>query len=163
MMKFSFAAVLAMPSTQDETTNQRPSATLIHSSHSWNTDSVTASTRITRNPTITALRVAVGSNSKRSVHGDSTSQMPSAQSHQSSHCFGGVNETAAMVAPQGARSAKVGTGFASDRARNASLRDQQKWVPVLRPIARETQASARSAKVGTGFASDRARNASLCE
>src|SRR5215510_9622164 len=98
-MKFSFAAVLVMPSTQDETASQMPSATLIHSSHSWNADSVTASTRITRNPMITALRVAVGSNSNRSVHGDSTSQMPSAQSHQSSHCFGGVNETAAMVAP----------------------------------------------------------------
>src|SRR5215510_11918678 len=84
---------------QGEIASQAPSIMLIYSSQVLNADSVTASIRITRKPTMTALRVAGASNSKRSVHGDSTSQMPSAQPHHSSHCFGGVNVAVAMIGP----------------------------------------------------------------
>ncbi|MBZ9771168.1 hypothetical protein [Mesorhizobium sp. CO1-1-8] len=42
-----------------------------------------------------------------------------------------------------------------ERGRLASKRDQQKWFPVLRLIARQTKIQ-RSAKVVSGFASDRA-------
>src|SRR5262245_55564731 len=95
-MKFAFAATLVMLRAHGETTSQAPSATLIHSSYRRNTDSVRASAQTTRKPTPTALRVAVVSYSNSSTQGDSISQMPSAQSHQSSHCFGGVKVTAAM-------------------------------------------------------------------
>src|SRR3954467_6571856 len=95
-MKFAFAATLAMLRTHGETTSQAPSATLIHSSHTRKTDRVTASAQTTRKPTPTALRVAVVAYSNSSTQGESISQMPSAQSHQSSHCFGGVRRTAVM-------------------------------------------------------------------
>src|SRR5438132_7824258 len=101
MTKFAVAAALATPRIQGETTSHAPSARLIHSSHTWNQDRVSASAETTRNPTMTALRVAVVSYSNSSTQGDSISQMPSAQSHQSSHCLGGVNVTAAMQAPIG--------------------------------------------------------------
>ncbi|TIU39669.1 MAG: hypothetical protein E5W26_13110 [Mesorhizobium sp.] len=42
-----------------------------------------------------------------------------------------------------------------ERGRLASKRDQQKWFPVLRLIARPTKVQ-RSAKVVSGFATDRA-------
>jgi hypothetical protein len=35
-------------------------------------------------------------------------------------------------------------------------RDQEKWKPVFRPIARSAKSRARSGKVETGFPSDRA-------
>src|SRR5262245_46254478 len=95
-MKFALAATLAMLRTHGETTSQAPSVTLIHSSHTRKTDSVTASAQTTRKPTLTALRVAIMSYSNSSTQGESINQMPSAQSHQSSHCFGGVKVTAAM-------------------------------------------------------------------
>src|SRR5262249_14684729 len=97
MTKFTLAAALLTPRSQGDSTSQTPSATLIHSSQTLKLDSVTASAPTTSTPTITALRMAGSSYSNSRIQGDSISQMPSAQSHQSSHCFGGVNVTGAIV------------------------------------------------------------------
>src|ERR1700736_1447669 len=86
--KLVVAARDRMPSTHGEITSHAPSATLIHSSHGRNTDKVTTSTRMIRNPTITALRVGTRSRSNSSAQGEMHSQMPKAQLAQSSHCFG---------------------------------------------------------------------------
>src|SRR5215467_15438925 len=82
-----------MASIQGEITSHAPSATLIHSSHGRNSESVTTSARMIRKPTITALRVGTGSRSNSSAHGEMHSQMPKAQLAQSSHCFGSVSAT----------------------------------------------------------------------
>src|SRR5262245_22604254 len=85
-----------MPTVQGHTISHAPSITLIHSSHERKTVSVSNSAKITKTPEITAIFVAVESESNRSAHGEMHNQRPSIQLHQSSHWFG--SETA-IVAP----------------------------------------------------------------
>src|SRR5262245_60686880 len=71
--------------------------TLIHSSHDWKIESVTNSAQMIKSPEITAVCVAVESGSKRRAHGEIHNQIPSSQLHQSSHCLGSENSTAAIA------------------------------------------------------------------
>ncbi len=57
-----------------------------------------------------------------------------------------------MFFPESTRPLRLGRGM-HERGRLAPARDQQKWNPVLRWIARQTKGFARSAKVESGFAS----------
>jgi hypothetical protein len=72
--------------------------TLIHSSHDRKIESVTNSAKMIKSPESTDICVAIGSRSYRRAQGDMHSQIPSSQLHQSSHCFGSENSTAAIVA-----------------------------------------------------------------
>src|SRR5271157_3829098 len=101
MTAFALAAGGVIPRTQGDMTSQAPSATLIHSSHGRNTDNVTTSARMIKQPTMTALRVGTVSRSNSSAHGEMHSQMPNTQLAQSSHCFGRDNSARMAAARAG--------------------------------------------------------------